>query len=310
MDFNGQNGKLFPIGTVSELTGVNSVTLRAWERRYGLIRPSRTDSGRRLYSETDVRLIEHVLEQLDAGMPISSVARSVLSEGFDEAPVVDAWQEYRQSMIQAMTEFNEPVMDSIYNEAMSLYPVDIVTSRLVIPLLQELGERWSQNKEGSIAEEHFFSVFMRNKLGARFHHRNAYNSGPVIVAACLPGEFHEFGLLLFALSAHARGYRLILLGADMPLHELPLVINRTRADSIVLSGSNAVNCAELAMQITGLTQAVKVPVFVGGEVAGKCREIIEEAGGIAAGPDLVTGIQLIRKTLPVRSGDASFQEEL
>ena len=304
------NGKLFPIGAVAELTGVNSVTLRAWERRYGLIQPTRTDSGHRLYSESDVRLIEHVLEQLDGGMPISGVARQLRTEGFDEAPVLDTWQDYRESMIEAVMQFNEPVLDGIYNEAMSLYPVDIVTSRLVVPLLQELGERWSKQGEGSIAEEHFFSVFMRNKLGARFHHRNAHNTGPVIIAACLPGEMHEFGLLLFALSAHARGYRLILLGADMPLHELPLVLERTQADSIVLSGSINVHCAELAIQITGLTSVLNVPVFVGGEVAGKCKDVIEESGGIPVGPDLTAAIQLIRKTLPARSGEASFQEEV
>lgn len=309
MPTTANNDKLFPIGAVSELTGVNSVTLRAWERRYGLIQPTRTESGHRLYSETDIRLIECVLEQLDGGTSISGVARQLQTESFDEAPATDAWQDYRNAMIQSLSRFDEPALDAIYNEAMSLYPVDIVTGRLVVPLLQDLGQRWSEDLAGSVAEEHFFSVFMRNKLGARFHHQNTHNTGPVIVAACLPGELHEFGLLLFALSAHARGYRLILLGADMPLHELPLVVDRSLAGSIVLSGSNAANCAELAMQITGLTSAVKVPVFVGGEVAGKCRETIEKAGGIPAGPDLATGIRLIRQILPVGPGENSFQEE-
>jgi DNA-binding transcriptional MerR regulator len=305
METRLDNDRLYPIGTVSERTGVNSVTLRAWERRYGLVQPRRTASGRRLYSEADVRLIEHVLEQLDSGLPISSVARQ-LRQGLDDASHIDIWQDYRRSMIEAITRFDESVLDSIYNEAMSLYPVDIVTTRLIVPLLEELGNRWSRAVEGGIAEEHFFSVFMRNKFGARFHHRNAHNSGPVIIAACLPGEHHEFGLLLFALSAHARGYRLILLGPDMPLHELPLVLARTRADGIVLSGSSTANC----MQIYDLIHSVNVPVFIGGEVADKCREVIEEPGGIAVGADLASGVQLIRRILPVRQGDASLQEEV
>lgn len=303
------NDRLYPIGTVSERTGVNSVTLRAWERRYGLVQPRRTASGRRLYSEADVRLIEHVLEHLDNGLPISSVARQ-LRQGLDESSFVDIWQDYRRTMIEAITRFDESVQDSIYNEAMSLYPVDIVTTRLIVPLLEELGNRWNSGVEGGVAEEHFFSVFMRNKFGARFHHRNAHNSGPVIIAACLPGEHHEFGLLLFALSAHARGYRLILLGADMPLHELPLVLTRTRADGLVLSGSSIADCRALSMQIYGLIRSVSVPVFIGGEVADKCREVIEAPGGIAVGPDLVSGVQIIRRILPVRQGDASLQEEV
>jgi len=312
MSAQSGNSRYFPIGTVSELTGVNSVTLRAWERRYGLICPERTPSGHRLYSEADIKLIDQVLEQLKSGIPIGSVARNVSEQAktdeFEAAS--DAWQDYRHSMITAISQFNESVMDGIYNEAMSLYPVDIVTSRLVVPLLEELGERWSAGGEGGIAEEHFFSVFLRNKLGARFHHRNANNSGPVIVAACLPGEYHEFGLLLFALSAHARGYRLILLGTDMPLHELPLVLNRTQAGGIVLSGSENAHCMELAMQIAGLAQTVDVPVFIGGTAADKCREVIEDSGGIPIGPDLVSGIQIIRRTLPSRKGGASIQEEI
>jgi predicted TIM-barrel enzyme len=96
----------------------------------------------------------------------------------------------------------------------------------------------------------------------------------------------------------------------MPLHELPLVLARTRADGLVLSGSSTANCRELSMQIYGLIRSVNVPVFIGGEVAEKCREVIEEPGGIAVGADLASGVQLIRRILPVRPGDASFQEEV
>jgi hypothetical protein len=200
-------------------------------------------------------------------------------------------------MISAIESFDETVLDAIYNETMSLYPVDVVTARLVVPLLQALGERWNGGLEGSIAEEHFFSVFMRNKLGARFHHRNIKNTGPRMVAACLPGETHEFGLLLFALSAHARGFRLVLLGADMPLHELPVVLRRTGSDGIVLSGSVNAHCMELALQVGGLTRAVDVPVFIGGDVSDKCTPAIRDAGGIPVGTDPAKGIRLIRSTL-------------
>jgi DNA-binding transcriptional MerR regulator len=297
MATTADNTKLLPIGVVSERTGVNSVTLRAWERRYGLVKPLRTTSGRRLYSEDDVRLIEEVLAHLDSGMPISSAARSVAREGTAEETAPDVWQGYLRAMIDAIEHFDETVLDAVYNEAMSLYPVDVVTARMVVPLLRALGERWNGGLEGGIAEEHFFSVFMRNKLGARFHHRNIRNNGPRMVAACLPGETHEFGLLLFALSAHARGFRLVLLGSDMPLHELPVVLRRTGSDGIVLSGSVNAHCMELALQVGGLTRAVDVPVFIGGDVSDKCTPAIRDAGGIPVGTDPAKGIRLIRSTL-------------
>lgn len=303
------NTGLYPIGTVSARTGVNTVTLRAWERRYALLRPARTPGGRRLYSEADIRLVERVVEQLGQGLPISSVAKGVQVDQGADAPAVDAWRHYRSAMIDAIGRFDEAGLDSVHSEAMALYPVDVVTSQLISPLLRELGERWEAGGEGSIAEEHFFSVFLRNKIGARFHHRGVASSGPVLIAACLPGETHEFGLLLFALSAHARGFRLILLGADMPLHEIPVVLARTLASGIVLSGSGTVHCAELAMQVAGLIQAVDVPVFIGGGATGNCREAILSAGAVNLGGDTVSGVQRIRDTLSARSTARQAKEK-
>jgi len=292
------NGGLYPIGTVSEITGVNAVTLRAWERRYGLIQPERTPKGHRMYSQTDVDKIQHILEQLSKGIAVSRVAESLHAQPSSEKTEEDIWERYRVRMIEAISRFDENVLDSVYNEAMSLYPVDIVTRQLLTPLLKDLGERW-QSTQGSVAEEHFFSVFMRNKLGARFHHRNMRNTGPCLIAACLPGEHHEFGLLLFALAAHARGYRLILLGANMPLAELPHVIHRTRSDGIVLSGSIQLDANTFKTELENLAQVSNIPVFVGGHVAEDYRDAIDAAGATPLHEDLFATLRTIGSALPI-----------
>ena len=291
-------GGLYPISTVSELTGVNAVTLRAWERRYGLIHPERTPKGHRLYSQGDVDKIQQILEELGKGIAISRVADALHRQPAAQPGEADIWIRYQARMIEAISRFDENVLDATYNEAMSLYPVDIVTRQLLTPLLKELGNRW-QNREGSVAEEHFFSVFMRNKLGARFHHRNMRNSGPCLIAACLPGEHHEFGLLLFALAAHARGYRLILLGADMPLTELSYVVQRTDSHGIVLSGSVMLDSDLFQDQLQQLTQASQLPIFVGGQVAENCREVIENSGTTPLPEDLFASLRTIGNVLPV-----------
>jgi DNA-binding transcriptional MerR regulator len=293
------NGGLYPIGTVSEITGVNAVTLRAWERRYGLIQPERTPKGHRLYSQTDIDKIQHILEQLGKGIAISRVAESLHTLTTQEISEADVWERYRARMIEAISQFDESVLDAVYNEAMSLYPVDIVTRQLLTPLLKQLGDRW-QSTEGSVAEEHFFSVFMRNKLGARFHHRNMRNTGPCLIAACLPGEHHEFGLLLFALAAHARGYRLILLGANMPLTELPHVIQRTQSDGIVLSGSIEMDTASFRAEMQNLVEASSIPVFVGGRVAEDYHYAIAAAGATPLHEDLFATLRTIGSILPMR----------
>ena len=292
------NEGLYPIGTVSEITGVNAVTLRAWERRYGLIQPERTPKGHRMYSQTDVDKIQHIVAQLGRGIAISRVAESLYVEPASESAEADVWKTYQTRMIEAISQFDENVLDAIYNEAMSLYPVDIVTRQLLMPLLTSLGERW-KTTNGSVAEEHFFSVFMRNKLGARFHHRNKRNTGPCLIAACLPGEQHEFGLLLFALAAHARGYRLILLGADLPLEELAHVVSRTRSDGVVLSGSVQLDASMLQERLEELAQVSSIPVFIGGHVAENYRDEIEAAGAVPLPEDLFATFRIINSVLPI-----------
>jgi DNA-binding transcriptional MerR regulator len=291
-------GGLYPISAVSELTGVNAVTLRAWERRYGLIRPERTPKGHRLYSQSDIDKIQLILDELGKGIAISRVAEALQAQPASQASEADVWPRYQTSMIEAIGRFDENVLNATYNEAMSLYPVDIVTRQLLTPLLKHLGERW-QTQEGSVAEEHFFSVFMRNKLGARFHHRNMRNTGPCLIAACLPGEHHEFGLLLFALAAHARGYRLILLGADTPLTELPYVVERTHSHGIVLSGSVLMDSDLFKEQLQQLAQTSNLPIFVGGQVAENHHQLIDSCGVTPLPQDLFASLRTIGHVLPI-----------
>ena len=295
-----QQQGLFPIGTVSSMTGVNSVTLRAWERRYGLITPTRTESGHRLYSESDVEKIKLILELLDEGIAISRVkeALRIAKKEAEPARTPAHWIRYQEQMLDGVHSFDEAILDAVYNEAMSLYPVDIVTKQLLIPLLEKLGQRWMKINTG-VAEEHFFSTFMRNKLGARFHHRNQQNKGPQLIAACLPGEHHEFGLLLFSLTAHARGYRLILLGSDMPLGQLAEVADRSNSDGIVLSGSIETDPLQLHSKLKQLVRDSKVPVWVGGKTSEKHREEIESSGAYSIGHDLIVGLHAIHNRLPV-----------
>jgi len=287
----------FPIRTVSEITGVNAVTLRAWERRYGLIKPSRTAKGHRLYSRRDIQLIQKILEHLKQGMSISQISQAIIENTSAEVSTGSgSWGQYSRRMIEAIVSFDEGALDAVYNDAMSLYPVDIVTARLIMPLLDQLGRRW-ETHTGSIAEEHFFSVYLRNKLGARFHHQNLKNAGPKLIVSCLPGEHHEFGILLFALTANNRGYQIILLGTDLPVEELKHVVAKTECQAIVLAGSASLDCEMLDQDIRTLTAQVNIPVFIGGDVAYTCRDHIARARAFALGHDLAGSINIINNQL-------------
>ena len=292
-------GSLLPIRTVAELTGVNPVTLRAWERRYQLITPQRTPKGHRLYTQDDVELIRHVLELLDQGISISQVKPLLTQVPGQQQAVTDAgevWRNYQDKMLTAIEQFDEQALDTIYNDALSLYPVDVVIQRLISPLLRILGERWRERPAG-IAEEHFFTVYLRNKLGARVHHMNQRSNGPLLLLACLPGEFHDIGLLLFALASVNFGFRVLVLGANMPLEQLTVVMQQKSCDGIVLSGSARPARGAIETGLPALVNATRVPVFVGGKTAVKHQQKIEAAGATCVGESIGSGLRMMSEIL-------------
>ena len=294
---------LFPIRTVSELTGVNAITLRAWETRYGLIEPIRKSSGHRLYTQEHIDLINRVVGLLDRGMRIGQVnAETLAGLDLDDDATEDKqgyWKRYINGMIAAIIRFDEPSLERIYGEALSFYPVRVVTDRLLTPLMKELGERWA-NKRGSVAEEHFFGFYLRNKLGARFHHRSQVQNGPRLLLACLPGDLHEIGLLLFALDACDQGFQTVLLGANMPLEELPAALIKTKSDALVLSGVIEPEEKVISEQLPRLVSDVSVPVFLGGGIAARGFDRLRKSGVRLIGKDVATGIKQIAEALNYR----------
>jgi len=296
---------VYPIRTISNLTGVNAVTLRAWERRYGLIRPKRTPKGHRLYTEQDLERIRQVLQLLEQGIAISQ-AGQLLDHAArpraarSEVSQPDVWEQYQTRMLNALEQFDEAALDSAYNDALSLYPVELVNTRLIAPLLRLLGQRW-KTTAGGVAEEHFFSVYLRNKLGARIHHLNARRKGHLLLIACLPGEQHEVGMLMFALAAVSHGYQVLVLGANLPLDQIPVVLGRRRCDAVVLSGSARPARGLFPDQLGTLVREAGVPVFVGGAVAERHQDDIESAHAIALGQTVQPALQRIAAALSSRS---------
>lgn len=289
--------RTFPIRTVAALTGVSAFALRAWERRHGLITPQRTANGQRLYSQADVERIRHILSLLDAGMAIGQVADVIDDAPKAAPPVEDFWTRQRARMADAIAVFDEQHLENAYQEALALHPMEQVTEHLLLPLLRSVGQRWLSSECG-IAEEHFFSVYLRNKLGARFHHRRILDSGPLLLCACLPGERHDIGQLLFALAAHERGFRCVLLGADVPSNAVESAAVRIKPAAVALSAYIEPPPSFWTENLPRLVQAVTVPVFVGGPLCLSHRRHILAAGAHDLGSHLNLSFQRIHTALP------------
>lgn len=288
----------YPIRTVATLTGVNPITLRAWERRYGLVRPTRTPTGQRVYSRADIDTVHRILSLMENGISIGQVgaALSVWTEPV-AARRKDRWGGLREQMAAAIAQFDESRLETLYGELLALHPIERVTREVLMPLLAELGERWL-TRTGGIAEEHFFATYLRNKLGARIHHRGTAAAGPRLLVACLPGEQHEIGMLLFSLAAHERGYRLVLLGASLPLAEIGYAARRALCDAIVLSGSVEPAAGLLDRELPELVGNTGLPVYVGGATSARRRDDIAAAGAEPLGADIAAGLRRLGEALP------------
>lgn len=288
----------FPIRTVSSLTGVHPVTLRAWERRYGLVRPLRTKKGHRLYTHQDVEQVRRALALLERGVQISCV-RDLLGEGTAAVrvkPRRSHWTRYLERASAAVTTFDQAELDRVYDEALSIFSIEQVTSELLLPSLVRAGERWD-GVSGGIAEEHFLTTYVRSKLGARLQHRARYASGARILMACVPGELHELGLLLFALEAQEAGLQPLITGASTPFTELSAVHARARCAAIVCSSTVEPSSHILERELPRLVRSVGMRVFVGGATAVRQSSAVAAAGAVPLGVGLRDGVRLLMAIL-------------
>ena len=297
----------YPIRKISELTGINPVTLRAWERRHGLIKPERTPKGHRLYTDEHVQLIRRILALVDQGISIGQVKRmlkdesqSANQEADTASTAIDPWEDYRSRMLQAIAHFDDVALDNSYNDCLSLYPVELVTRLLLLPLLHELRQRQARQPL-SDPETHFFHTYLRNKLGARFHHMNGQARGHRLLAACLPGEFSEVELLLFSLAALTRGYRIILLGPNVSLESLPLTMERSRCKALVLFGSIEPPAALLGTHLPAMAQKIPPPIFIGGNFAHGHVEELRKCGLVPLVTDIGSAVMQIDDRLETSS---------
>ena len=317
----------FPIRTLAEKTTVGTSTLRAWERRYGLLHPERTPKGHRLYSETDVQRVLKIMDLLNDGHAFPKIAE-ILSvkdgnsstdtiikltgeKDRDQLSMSSIWDGFIQDTLAATHDFNIERIDSIYNEASSLYPVDMVTDRLIQPTIKILGEAWETFPERGIAEEHFYTSWLKNRLGARFHHAYSHARGARIICACVPGSYHEIGLMLFSLSALARGYRVLYFGADLPFNQLNYITQRSAAKAVVLSAQTHMQ-NDINEQLPLLVKQLDAPIFMGGADELIDTDAFEQAGGILLGSNVSVALKVFESHVPAYStarNSTSLQQE-
>ncbi len=262
------------IGELSRRSGVSPELLRAWETRYGLLSPTRSGGGFRLYSPEDEQRVAVMRGHLDRGLSAAEAARMTLDGEGAAAPAAEAPELERgaRELRVALDALAESPAQAALDRLLAGFSVELVLRDVVLPYLRELGARW-ESGEASVAQEHFASQILRGRLLglARGWDRGA---GPRALLACPSGEQHDLGLIAFGLALRGRGWRITFLGPDTPLDTLSAAVTQLQPAAVVLA---AVTEQPFAAGRAGLPEVARsAPLWVAG--AGATAELATHAG--------------------------------
>jgi MerR family transcriptional regulator, light-induced transcriptional regulator len=281
-----------PIRVVSDRTGLSPDLLRAWENRYQVVTPHRSDGGHRLYSDADVERLGLLRQVTSGGRSISQVAElptrqlAELAREDEEArarvhgierarPDSERAEQYRATALEAVRRLDQDRLDQTLRQAaLNLGTVSYLQD-VASPFLQRVGELWH---EGSLrpAHEHLASVGVRRVLDWLINNSGRNNGRPRVVIGTPAGEHHEMGALLAAAAAESAGWEAIYLGPNLPADEIAQACVWTGARAVALSSVYAPQEASLQAEIREIRErlAPSVTLVLGGRaVAGLEKEL-------------------------------------
>lgn len=270
LKLSSATAQMFPIREVARLTGINPVTLRAWERRYGLIEPTRTESGHRLYTLSDIETVRSILGWIERGVAVSKVGKILARAVPANLAEVDAareWSGWQERLIVAVRAFDEAELERLYGQIFSIYPLTVVFQDILLPLWRQMS---TAEGFGCSSEWLFFDNFLRMRVTQRLHLARSELSSPVLLAS-LPGHSRELELQVAGLMLGSAEVRVQILSCSQPFDELSLVCERLKPRGLILFSSRA-PVAALPARLGRLAQAVNCPVFLAGEVADMAEE--------------------------------------
>lgn len=323
------------IGELAARVGVSTHVLRAWESRYGLLTPTRSSGGYRLYGADDERRVREVLGLREKGVSAMEAARQVLAAeragsvaaggsggsgargaagagdttgayGPDEEHPGDGEGNLRldppllvAQLLDAVTALDEDRAHAVLDTAFLDRSVESAVVDVLVPFFARVGEMWELGRIG-IAQEHFASSLVRRRLGA-LSMTWGLGTGPVAVLACPPGEFHDIVLLGFGVLLGRAGWRVRYLGPDTPIPSLASAARLVRPDAVVLASRRPSGFRGHARELRRLAE--EHPLWLAGR--GTTPRVLDEIGAPHLGPDLVADVAILTDAARTRRRAAS-----
>jgi MerR family transcriptional regulator, light-induced transcriptional regulator len=236
-----EDAPIYNLKAVVQETGLNPETLRAWERRYGLPKPRRTQGGHRLYTKRDIHLIKWLMTRQEEGLSISRAVElwRKVEEGGENPLLVEAGREpaaiyelntlneLRRGWVESCLIFDEESAERIISQAFAIASLEAVCFEVLGRGLAEIGNLWYQG-EATVQQEHFATSLAMRRLYALLTASPPPTRSGVLLAACPPGEEHEFSLLLMTFLLRRHGWEVVHLGANVPFLRLEETLQATK----------------------------------------------------------------------------------
>ena len=283
----------YPIRAVSKLTGISIDTLRAWERRYNAVVPTRDDRGR-MYTDADVARLQLLTQAVSAGHSVGRIATlsdqqlrhlaAVTTRAVTEA---DVRLPDTSALKAALVTLDSAEIDRETSRlAAMLSPIELVRDAL-LPLLRDVGDHWNAGR-GGIAREHLMSANLQHLFGSflRFYGRR---TGAVrLVFATPAGDHHEIGILAAAMLAAGRGLAVLYVGPNLPAGEIVDAAKAAGADVLVLGLTFTENAVRRQRDLRAILRTLPstVELWIGGRDADGCAHLVGARGVVL--PDFDT----------------------
>ncbi|MCC6497617.1 MAG: MerR family transcriptional regulator [Propionibacteriaceae bacterium] len=248
------------IKKASALTGVPEHTLRAWERRYGLLEPSRSPSGYRIYDDGALARINAMQALVQAGWTPRAAAAEVARQPDGEDPAVDP----HAALIAAAADLDAAAVARVLDERFANAGFETVVDRWLMPALQRIGREWADG-EISVAAEHLVSNIVMRRLSAAYEAAGRALPGSPVLIGAPPGVDHQIGLLAFAVAARRSGIATIYLGAQVPLPAWRDAAVKSSAWAAVTAVPRNRDAPKAARIVASLAEEPMLPVWVGGK---------------------------------------------
>jgi MerR family transcriptional regulator, light-induced transcriptional regulator len=319
---------MYTIKEAAARTGVPVPLLRAWERRYGVVTPTRTAGGYRLYDDRALERLKSMRRLVDEGWTASVAAAAILDGSAPAAPTAAASdpavpaerpaasdasrRELLEPFVDAAISLDAAALEAVLDRMLATGSFEAVADAILLPALEAVGDAWADGRL-SVAGEHAASHAVLRRLAAAFQAagRPASVRGSVLVGLP-PGSRHELGALAFAVAARRAGLPILYLGPDLPVADWIATANRARARAVVIGSPTAADVGPAAAVAAGLAERAE-PLLIA--FGGRMAEVAADAASVDGAfvrarplvlPDrLVDAVDALRAALPGARGQGA-----